>query len=90
MKAEYNLHVTTRAGVQDLSRVAGVLALYELTPHLFRAFGGDNGLEIEILLQADQRTSELCVSRMNALAAVIEATALVAHGQGKDDIDGPT
>ena len=70
----FDLRVETRGGVCDLGRVVSVLALLDLTPLALTCYGDPHGLQIDIRLHAESRTCILCVSRLNALVSVIDAT----------------
>jgi hypothetical protein len=74
MSSAYDLHVETRGGVGDLSRVVGVLSLYELTPCSLAIRGYGGGLWIDALLETDERASRLCANRLAALHAVTTVT----------------
>lgn len=66
----FDLGVETRGGVCDLSRVVGVLALYELTPARLAVEPLGEGLKIKVRIEADDRASRLCANRMAALPSV--------------------
>ncbi|WP_332767707.1 hypothetical protein [Phenylobacterium sp.] len=74
MSPAYDLSIETYGGVRDLSRVVGVLALYELTPAKLAVRGHGAGLRIEVRLETDERASRLCANRMAALPAVAGVT----------------
>lgn len=71
MSPVFNLSIVTQGGVADLSRVVGVLALYDLTPARLALSGHGAGLSIEIRLQTDDRLGQLCASRIASLPAVV-------------------
>jgi hypothetical protein len=68
--ATYQLVVETRGGVCDLSRVIGVLALYELTPKWLSVEGHGAGLTITAVLETHAQMGHRCAKRLAAVPAV--------------------
>ena len=73
MTPTYGLHVETQGGVTDLGRVVGVLALYDLTPLSMVVQPEGLGLQIDLRLNGDPRSCELCIGRLSAIMAVRHA-----------------
>jgi hypothetical protein len=74
LTATYQLVVETRGGVCDLSRVVGVLALYELTPKRLSVEGRGVGLTITAVLETQAQIGRRCAKRLAAFPAVTGVT----------------
>jgi hypothetical protein len=64
------LQIQTLHGVQDLARVVGVLALYDLTPCALAAKGVAGGLKIDGEFSAHPSEGERCLNRLRQLSTV--------------------
>ena len=70
MIAGYRMSVETRGGVCDLSRVVGMLAVYDLTPTSFTVESHGTGLRMEAFFSAGADASGLCAKRLATFPAV--------------------
>jgi len=78
MPHPWEMRVETSGGVEDLSRVIGVLALLGLTPVSLtcQPFGG--GLKIVLRLNCAERERSLCLARIGVLACVAKISGAAA------------
>lgn len=67
------IEILTRGGVPDLSRVVGVMALLDITPRLMRVSPQGTGLCVVADLEVDQALLDLCLARLSAQFAVLDA-----------------
>jgi len=70
----FDIHVSLRGGIQDLTKALGVLALLSLTPRNLSCEQKDNGLEVHMRLAAPANLVDLLAARLGNFIQIATVT----------------